>query len=119
MLDVPNPEILNAINGSIVYLSSIDKEVPEGNTSVMILKNVPITCSHGSAIVRAVDKDSRKAYLITPIDISNVNLLVLGEQNVPSCFYVNTDGSVPCYFTPNSLLKKNPGSDTLSSSYNK
>lgn len=117
-VSVPEPEILNALNGSIVYLSRINKEVPDGNTAVMILKNAPISCSYGSAIVRAINKDARKLYLITPIDISNLNLIVYAKQTVPSCFYLNTNGSIPCYYTPSSLLKKNPGSSTLFSSYN-
>lgn len=89
--------ILSTFNANLVALCCIDPEEEDITAASepglpSIVKGQLLADCLGFGIVRGIDMDSRKLYLLTPVAPSNlksVNCLALGAINLPSCVFLS------------------------------
>ncbi|KAK7864700.1 hypothetical protein R5R35_010956 [Gryllus longicercus] len=109
---VKNSDYLSAMNANLVALC----KVPEGNSLIPsdsaypeILEKAPICHCFGFGIVRGVDLEKKKIFIISPLvdkKMKFVNCLVLGSVHLPERIFISQDearGTIP-YVVEGALL---------------
>ncbi|KAK2721482.1 hypothetical protein QYM36_003688 [Artemia franciscana] len=93
--------ILNALNGSLVSLCIADLETmniskPDDPSLFSVVENfTPVDCL-GFGIIKRIDVEERLFYIVTPErDISNVNLICLGQLFLPESIYTGGNDKTP------------------------
>lgn len=106
-------EILTAVNGSVVALCFDDRKFSRPKTKVSILKEVfPFNCQ-GFGLIRAIDKDNNKLYLLTFLEPTGFNTVLLGPVNTPPNLYLDTPRCNPNYLGIGILDKVGASTDPL------
>ncbi|XP_053137036.1 polynucleotide 5'-hydroxyl-kinase NOL9 [Hemicordylus capensis] len=93
--DVAPAHILYSLNASWVGLCRIPDEVRGKSDGPVVLTQTPICDCLGFGIVRGIDMDKKRYYILTPVapeNLRRVNCLLIGSIPIPNCIFLNQPG---------------------------
>jgi polynucleotide 5'-hydroxyl-kinase GRC3/NOL9 len=85
-------EVPSIFSGSLVYLCIDERQFRPIQKLVTIVKQISAVQVKGFGFVKAIDLEHKVIYIVTPVDVSDINLLCYIPLDIPAIFY----GESPC-----------------------